>query len=73
MPDITGVDVAIEVIKLIKAAQEEGLDIKEPYMCCCTAYTDKKFRDMAFEAGMQKFVNKPVKFEDLDEILINLQ
>ena len=44
-----------------------------PFMCCCTAYTDKSFQDKVLEAGIQKFVNKPMHSDVLDDILTNLK
>ena len=43
-----------------------------PFMCCCTAYTHKSYQDKVLEAGLDKFVNKPVLSDVLDDILLNM-
>ena len=55
MPDLTGPEVAIEIGRSLKDTM-----IDMPFMACCTAYTDSSFRDAALNAGMKKFMTKPV-------------
>ena len=35
-------------------------EVKQPYICCCTAYTDESFMREAFASGMDSFQTKPV-------------
>ena len=42
MPGIGGVATASEICKLVSEHE-----VKKPYICCCTAYTQPKYRDIA--------------------------
>ena len=44
-------------------------EIKLPYICCCTAYSEASFKREAFASGMDNFITKPVKVDEL-EVLI---
>jgi len=46
--------------------------VEFPYVCCCTAYAEASYKRLAKEAGMNKFLTKPVKDSELNEILTHL-
>ena len=43
---------------------------KQPLICCLTAYTDKPFKDIAKEAGIDCFLSKPVFKTTIHKLLI---
>ena len=48
-----------QIYKRIKEMlQKEGL--KTPFVCCCTAYTEPVFEQQALQAGMDRFLAKPI-------------
>ena len=57
---LDGPEVAVLVRKMIGEA-----NLEQPYICCCTAYTEESFKNKAFEAGMDDFLTKPVKHSNL--------
>ena len=44
-------------------------EIKQPYICCCTAYSEASFKREAFASGMDNFITKPVKVDELEELI----
>ena len=60
MPDLDGPDVA----RLIRATLKEQ-EIAQPFICCCSAYSDESFFEKAFSAGMDKYLVKPVSAEEI--------
>ena len=84
MPDMTGVEVALSVQELIEQVREQeaardkshsmalsrgASQLKIPYMCCCTAYGANNFKRKALEAGMQRFITKPISIDELKEVI----
>ena len=67
MPDIDGPDVA----RLIRASLKEQ-QIEQPLICCCSAYSDDSFIKKAYDAGMDKYLIKPVSAEDIHNLTIVL-
>lgn len=44
--------------KILNFFNETATDVKRPYICCITAYKDKRFRKIALDAGMDDFKGK---------------
>ena len=61
MPVMDGPTTALELRRVIAAS---GID-QQPYICCCSAYTEDNFIEEAFEAGMDNYFTKPVNANDL--------
>ena len=55
-----GPEVAREIRKTVSSAA-----LSQPYICCCTAYTEDSYMQEAFEAGMNDFLNKPILLSHL--------
>ena len=68
MPGMAGPEVAREIHRLYQES-ECVTEAKIPFICCCTAYTDGKFKRIALEAGMNHFLNKPVSKKELDQLV----
>ena len=66
MPDLNGPEVAILIRKIVN---EAGM-LQQPYICCCTAYTDPSYGKRAIEAGMDSVMTKPIKSNELRQLLI---
>lgn len=62
MPEMDGLEATRRVIEKY---QEE-----RPYIVAMTANAFKEDRDRCFEAGMDDFVAKPIKMEELERVLI---
>lgn len=41
----------------------------QPYVCCFTAYDKAGFKRSALEAGMHRFLKKPMRETELNEII----
>ena len=54
MPQMNGLETAEAILKLYR-----NYKLKEPIICCLTAYTEDNFRVNANNAGMKYFVTKP--------------
>ena len=67
MPDMNGPQVAQSCRELFKSSSTQNL--KEPLLVCFTAYGEASFMREAFQAGMNKFITKPVSDEDLTDCL----
>ena len=65
MPDLNGPEVA----KLIRQIVNEA-GMEQPYICCCTAYTDPSYGKIAIEAGMDSVMTKPITSNELKQLLI---
>ena len=71
MPVMDGPHCTRHILQLFK---ENEIDIKNsgqpepPYICCCTAYCDERYRTQAYASGMNHFVNKPIFKDELMEI-----
>ena len=64
MPEMDGPQVATEVRQILDMS---GLEV--PYICCCTAYAEASFKNLALDAGMDHFLTKPIEFNELTAIL----
>ena len=64
MPGIGGLEVARIICKLV-----HEYNLKKPYLCCCTAYTSEKYRNIAISAGFDRFLTKPVTADDIVDII----
>ena len=40
-------------------------DLPQPYICCCTSYDEDSYTELAYEAGMDKLMTKPVNSDKL--------
>ena len=40
-----------------------------PYVCCCSAYTEKVFEEQAYRVGMDNFIEKPLEDAQVRELL----
>ena len=49
MPEIDGPDTAKEILEFVGT---QPLAVIRPYICCFTAYLDKRFHERALAAGM---------------------
>ena len=54
---LDGPEVAQEIRKIVE--ETEG-SVKQPYICCCSAYTESSFQVKAINAGMDNFIVKPI-------------
>ena len=41
-----------------------------PYICCLTAYTHQSYKEAAMGAGMNDFINKPMSYDVLHDLLV---
>jgi len=69
MPDMDGPQVARSIRDFLKQSQSYKFMDREPYIVCCTAYSEATFMRQAFIAGMNKFLTKPVSDQELKECL----
>ena len=68
MPDMDGPQVSIKIRKIISST-----GLAEPFICCCTAYSENVYRDRAIEAGMDFFLSKPITSEEINKIIVTLK
>ena len=68
MPGMDGPEVAKEIHRLYRES-EHVTEAQIPYICCCTAYTDVQFKNIALASGMNHYLNKPVSKEELDQLI----
>ncbi len=66
MPGIDG----LETTRLIRSAQADG---RQPYIIAMTASVMRGDRERCLEAGMNDYISKPVKFEELARALKDCQ
>ncbi len=69
MPEMTGPMVALEMQRIITESGLVIADEDQPYVCCFTAYDKVGFKSSALEAGMHRFLKKPMKDAELNEII----
>ena len=55
--NLDGPEVAQEIRKIVE--ETEG-SVEQPYICCCSAYTESSFQVKAINAGMDDFIVKPI-------------
>jgi CheY-like chemotaxis protein len=64
LPDVSGLD----VIRAIRAAHPTG----GPYTVALTGFAQREDREQALLAGFDAHLAKPPRFEDLDELLLEV-
>ncbi len=69
MPEMDGPQVALGMQKIIAQSGLVIADEDQPYVCCFTAYDKASFKSSALEAGMHRFLKKPMKLAELNEII----
>lgn len=62
--EMNGPQIARKIIELFKHETAE-----RPYICCCSAYTEKSYSESAIEAGMDDFMTKPLTGDGLVHLL----
>ena len=67
MPDMDGPEVASQIRKTLTEK-----DIAQPFICCCSAYSDESFFEKAFASGMDKYLVKPVGSEEILNLVSSL-
>ena len=55
MPDIDGPVVATNIREMLSDCMLISAD-QTPFICCCTAYDERKFKKKALSAGMNQFL-----------------
>ena len=68
MPELDGPEVAMRIRRLFQSnplLEEDAV----PFICCCTAYDEASFKRQALAAGMDQFMTKPLKLDELKQIL----
>ena len=63
-----GPDVAKSIRHVIKQA-----GLSQPFICCCSAYTEDSFKQKALQAGMNDYLTKPVTQERLASIVNKIE
>ena len=67
MPVMDGFDATIVIRKLLKEAGS-----KQPLIIALTAYNTAGFEEKCYEAGMDRFLSKPLDYSALKLILSDL-
>ena len=44
---------------------DKNISLENPFICCCTANTEKVFKKKSLEAGMDQFLTKLVSHNEL--------
>ncbi len=60
LPDITGLDIAHAV---------RMSDLPQPYLVALTGWAEARYRDLALDAGFDRFVMKPPELDTLRELV----
>ena len=55
MPILTGPEATRKILDYLHS---KASTLAKPYICCCTAYTNKSFRENALKSGMNDFYVK---------------
>jgi len=63
MPEMDGFEAASEIMRL-----QEGAETKAPIIAI-TAHTAETYKDRCLDAGFMGFIEKPIAFEKMDEVL----
>ena len=63
MPQMDGPATAKAIRELLA-----GKMLAQPYICCCSSYSEETFVDQAYTAGMDNFLTKPVNSTELNEL-----
>ena len=68
MPDMDGPQVSVKVREIISST-----GLAEPFICCCTAYSEAVYKNRAIEAGMDYFLSKPITSVEINKIIVTLK
>lgn len=71
MPEMDGPTAVREILRLYRESPFVT-ENQVPYICCCTAYNDKKFKKAALDAGMNHLLTKPISMQYIEQILNRL-
>jgi CheY-like chemotaxis protein len=63
MPEMDGFEAAYEIMRL-----QEGAETKAPIIAI-TAHTAETLKDRCLDAGFMGFLEKPIAFDKMDEVL----
>ena len=69
MREMDGLTCMKKIRSMILAQNEVKMVAKMPYICCVTAYQEKKYADEVMKAGMDDFMVKPIFKAQIHEIL----
>ena len=67
MPEMNGTEATVEIRRFL-----DSVGLPQPYICCCSAYTDETYKKQAIDSGMDDFLNKPVAEERIQELLLGV-
>ena len=70
MPECGGLRATQAIRSLINFAVSWGSDVKQPLICCLTAYNEKSYKDAAKKSGMDCLLVKPIFKASAHKILI---
>ena len=72
MPHIDGPEITVKIRELfVKQQKNFTFPLKEPYICCVTAYSEENFKHKAKDSGMNQYLQKPVHPLLLEQVLRN--
>ena len=63
--ELNGPDVCRKIREIVKSA----IGITQPYICCCTAYSEDSYMQEAVDSGMDNFLTKPVTKKNLKKLI----
>ena len=68
---MNGPETAFQMRKIFQSyeANHQTTFFTRPYICCLTAQSGKKFRDVAISNGMDNFYTKPINFTALEDLI----
>ena len=75
MPEMDGPCSSIAIRKLLKdhaARKDLSQSIKaqlSPFIACCTSYHEDEYVKRVYDSGMDHFMNKPVNYYQLEQII----
>jgi CheY-like chemotaxis protein len=69
MPIMTGYESTREIRKVEMARRQTGGTNRPALIIALTGFTSQKDQEMAFESGVDIFMNKPVRFKEIGRIL----
>ena len=72
MPEMDGPALALAIRSLLQESVIPRSE-KTPYLCCVTAYASPSFEQRALEAGMDRFLTKPLSDLTILDILQQLE
>ena len=72
MPNLNGIQTATAIRAICNNLSDDDCPIPQPFICCCTSYTEDNFKNEAINVGMNDFLTKPVSSKQLKELLSDL-